>query len=106
MAKETNEAVAFLLALGEACGLALEDHDIGITDAVYLFDAMRKIGPALSDIDKVKEELTHWTDADTAELVLVAEQFDIPQENLEAHVKNALKLAGPLIEFLGACLHK
>ncbi len=100
MAKETDDVVDLLLALGEAAGRSLEDLDIGLSDAIYFFDALRKIGPAIEGASNIPHELENWTDADTAELVELSKHFDIPQDNLEAVVKDAIKLAGPLIEFI------
>ncbi len=106
MAKETDEVVEFLLALGEAGALALEDGHIGLGDALYFFDAFRKLGPALDNIDKVPAELAAWTEVDTAALVNTAADFNIPEANIEAVVKDAIKIAGPLVEFLAKFHHK
>ncbi len=105
MAKETKEVVQFLLAIGEAAGKALEDEDIGLSDAVFLFDSFRKIGPAIDNAAAVPGELAAWTETDTQEMVAAAMGFDIPQDNIEALVKDALQVAGPFIEFIAKLRH-
>lgn len=105
MAKETKEVVQLLMALGEASGKSAADHEISLDDALFFFDAARKVGPAISDISLVPAELAAWGPEDTAELAEVAADFDIPQEKAEAIVKDALKLAGPFIEFLAHFRH-
>lgn len=100
MAKETKEVVEFLLTLGEAVGMSFQDGKISLGDAVYLFDTVQKIGPALSDIGKIPAELAAWQEADSKELIALAADFDIPQDSIEAVVKDAIKIAVPVIEFL------
>lgn len=100
MAKETKDVVEFLFALGEATGKSLEDEDVGLGDAVFLFDAFRKVGAAVDGITKVPGEIATWTHADTLELEKLATEFDIPQDNIEALVEDATKLAAPFIEFI------
>lgn len=99
MAKETKEVVELLLSLGEAAGLALEDLDIGLRDALRIFDALRAAAPAIEGAEKIPAELAAWSTADSAELKAVAVKFDIPQDNIEAVVEAALTVAGPIIEF-------
>lgn len=100
MAKETMEVVELLFAIGEGAAFALEDGEPSMSDAVFFFEALRKIGPAVSDISKVPGEISAWTNADTIDLENAAHNFDIPQDNIEAAVKDAIDLAGPLIKFL------
>ncbi len=105
MSKHTKEAVSFLLALGEAAGLAFEDGEASITDAVYFFDALRRLSDAVEGSSDIPAEISAWTDTDTAELNELALDFDIPQDKIEAIVKNGIKVAGPLIEFLAQFKH-
>lgn len=100
MAKETKEVVEFLLSLGQAGALAAHDGEITLLDAQYFFESVRRIGPALGDISKITDELAAWTDADTEEMKALADEFDIPQDNIEAIVRDAIKIAAPLVEFL------
>lgn len=105
MAKETKEVVQLLLALGEAAGKAAADLDASLDDALFFFDAIRKVGPAITGITQVPDEIAHWGPEDTAELAEVAADFDIPQEKVQAVVKDAFKLAGPFVEFLAHFRH-
>ncbi len=106
MAKDTDEVVQFLLALGQAAAMSLVDGEIALSDALYFFDACRKIGAAVDNAGNIPAELAAWTEADTKELTEVARDFDIPEENIEAVVKDAIKIAGPIIEFLAKFHHK
>lgn len=104
-AKETKEVIEFLLSLGEAAGRALSDNDIGLTDAIYFFDAMRRLDDAVKGYDKIPAELLAWTPEDTAEMVAAAKEFDIPQDRVEERIKDAIKIAGPVIEYIAKFKH-
>ncbi len=100
MAKNTKEAVEFLLGLGQASGSAYADHELSLSDAIYFFDSLKLIIPAFDDASLIPTELAAWQESDTVELADLAAKFDIPQDNIEIVVQDAIKLVGPLIEFL------
>lgn len=100
MSKNTLEVLELVFALGEATGQTLEDSQVTLSDSAYFFDVLGKIMPAVRDITLVDNEIAAWTDADTADAIALAQNFDIPQDDIEQMVKDALKFVAELVGFL------
>ena len=53
--KETKEVLAFVFSLGKATAAALEDGDLSWSDALKFVEPLKKIGPAIDDIDETTQ---------------------------------------------------
>jgi hypothetical protein len=90
--KETKEAVAFGIALGEAVDVSLADGKIGLDDAMNFYNAVLKAGDAFSDIGLVAKELGDLDAAERQELQdFVEAEFDIANDKLEEVIECALE---------------
>lgn len=91
--KETKEAVAFGIALGEAVDVSLaDDGKIGLNDAMNFYNAILKAGDAFADIGLVPKELGDLDAAERQELQdYVEAEFDIANDKLEEAIECALK---------------
>ncbi len=96
----TKEVLTLMLSLGESAGLAAADGELMLADALYFWDCLGKIVPAVRDLDQVPKELAGITDADMLELIELAADFDIPQDDIEAIIEDFIKVAVPFVNFL------
>ena len=70
--QETKDVLAFVLSLGKATASAMEDGDIGWSDAMDFIEPLKKLGPAIENIEDVLVELQDLDDAEFEELVQFA----------------------------------
>jgi len=76
--KETKEVLSFVFSLGKATASAVEDGDIGWSDAMKFIDPLKRLGPAIENIEDVLVELQDLDDEEFAELVQFAkDEFDL-----------------------------
>ena len=94
--KETKEVLAFVFSLGKATAAALEDGDLSWSDALKFVEPLKKIGPAIDDIEDVLVEVQDIDDEEFAELInYVRDEFDLSSitediEEIEMYVEDAL----------------
>lgn len=100
MAKQTQDVVRFLLSMGEAYGISMENGDLTLSDGVNFIESLSLLDDAVEDVELVPHELATWKPSDTAELIELSKEFDIPQEHAEELVKDALKISPLIVEFL------
>ena len=99
--KETKEAVAAFIGIGNALGKALEDGKIGLTDAPHFIAAAMKIPAGISGWKSIPAELGDLDDTERTEILEFAKsEFDIPQDKIEAIVEDALALAQQNYQFI------
>lgn len=99
--EQLKELVSFGVKLGNALGKALEDGQISLGDASAFFDAALAAPAAFDGIEKIPSELSDLDQAEAASLkAFVAEEFDIPEDNVEKVVESALDLAVQIFAFI------
>jgi hypothetical protein len=92
--KETKELVGFGLGLGNAVGTALADGKLELSEASLLLPVLLKTPEAFGGIAQIGQELGELDEQEKAELKsFVESEFNIPQDNIEAAIETALKLA-------------
>ena len=100
-AEELRDWVKFVAAFANGAGEAMEDGKIDYLDAAKLFPAFLKLPAALSGSGEIK-----LAEIAPAEMVALCEEFksefDLPQDELEKKVEQAIdiacKLAGPMAQ--------
>ncbi len=92
------EVLDLLFCLGEASAKSLEDEEITFSDAAYFIDVVTRVAPAIEDVGAIHDEIKSWSEDDTDAVKVMAEKFDIPQENLEEVIEKSIKLAADLVE--------
>lgn len=104
--KETKEVLAFVFSLGKATALALEDGDLSWSDALKFIEPLKKIGPALDDIEDVLIEVQDIDDEEFAELInYVRDEFDLSSfvddiEEIEMYVEDALNAGVEVLKII------
>ena len=94
--KETKEVLAFVFSLGKATASAMEDGDLGWSDAMKFLDPLKKLAPALDNIEDVLVEVADIDPQEFAELVtFVREEFQLDEiipdnDDLEMYIEDAL----------------
>ena len=63
--------LAFVFSLGQATAAAMEDGDISWSDALKFVEPLKKIGPAIDDIEDVLVEVQDINSLTEAMLTLV-----------------------------------
>ena len=98
---ETLDVVRFGVAVGNALGKAYADKKFEVSDLLFLVDSLTKLPPALAGLEKVPEELKDL-DAEEREQLLetIAKEFDIPQDNVESIIEDAIKLGVAIALFI------
>ena len=98
--EELKDIISFGAELGNGLGKSLEDDKITLGDAVNFIPALTAIPSAISGFSDVKKELDDLDEAEKEELLsYFRNKFDIPQEQTEAFVEDALKIAVTIYEF-------
>lgn len=97
---ESTELLQFIVGLAQALGSSMEDGRIDFHDLGNVLDVLQLVGPAFEGVAKVPAELAALDDDGKAELFTVIEELDIPQDQVEMVVKNGLKIALDLVEFI------
>lgn len=92
--KETQELIKFAAELGNAAGLILQDDRFSWEEVIQLVPALIALPAAISGITEVPGELAELDETEkTALAQYLADEFDIPQEELEQAVEDHLKTA-------------
>ena len=101
--KETKEVLAFVFSLGKATASAMEDGDLGWSDAMKFLDPLKKLAPALENIEDVLVELQDLDDEEFAELVQFAkDEFDLGDltDDIEVQVEEALNAGVEIMKII------
>ena len=104
--KETKEVLAFVFSLGKATAAALEDGDLSWSDALKFVEPLKKIGPAIDDIEDVLVEVQDIGDEEFAELInYVRDEFDLSSitediEEIEMYVEDALNAGVEILKVI------
>lgn len=101
--KDTKEVLAFVFSLGRAISAATEDGDLGWSDALKFIEPMKKIGPAMDDIEDVLVELGDLDDTEFEQLVqFVKDEFRVDDvvDDVEAAVEEALNAGVEIIKIV------
>jgi hypothetical protein len=96
--QETKEVLAFVFSLGQATAAALEDGDLGWSDAFKFIEPLKKLAPALDNIEDVLIEVQDIDVEEFAELVAyVNDEFQLEEilnadadADIESYVEDAL----------------
>jgi hypothetical protein len=95
--KNLKELLAFVLSLGASVGKALEDKKIDSSDILHLIHPLTLAGPAFMDLGRLKAELAGAQPEDIKDLGdWAAQEFDIPQEEIEALIDEYLRMVPAL----------
>jgi hypothetical protein len=98
---ELKDVVRLGASLGNAVGKSLEDGKVGVGDIGHFFDPLTKIGPALSGIELVPAEIADLDPTEVDELVvMVVEEFDIPQNDAEEFIEDSIKQVASLYSYV------
>jgi hypothetical protein len=97
--KETTDLVMAVISLANGVGQAVaDDGKIDVTDTVYLIEFMGSLPAAASGAEKIPGEIENMTDEQRTDLIaLVKAKFDIPQDNVEEVLEDALTVAEDLV---------
>ncbi len=101
--KETKEVLSFVFSLGKATASAVEDGDIGWSDAMKFIDPLKRLGPAIENIEDVLVELQDLDDEEFAELVQFAkDEFDLGDltDDIEVQVEEALNAGVEIMKII------
>jgi hypothetical protein len=99
--KETKEALAFVLSLGNALGTTLADGKITLSEAPQFMGALMAAPAAFQGLTEVPAELKDLDDAEKAELMaFVQSEFDIPNDQIEGVIEEGLALALAIYTFV------
>lgn len=105
--KELKEALSFAIALGNAVGKSMEDGKVDFMDVANLWGPLSTAGDAIEGADKILAEIKSLTEADKAKLTAyIKEEFDIPQDKLEATIEGGLEIALGLMTLVGQFIKK
>ena len=91
--RNSKEALQFVVALSKAVTNSLSDGKIDLWDAVKFLSAVQTVGAALKDANLIPQELSSMSAAEKAELNFLIEQIDLPSDQVEQWVEQALKFA-------------
>jgi len=99
--KETKEVLAFILSLGNALGVSMDDGKIDLGDVVNFFDVLKTAPAALTGLDSLVGEISDLDKKEKDELVSFARnKFQIPQKDVEKFLEGALDLAARLFDLV------
>lgn len=92
--KETQELIKFAAELDNAAGLIMQDDRFSWDEIIQLVPALIALPAAISGITEVPGEMGDLDQTEkTALAQYLADEFDIPQEQLEEAVEDHLKTA-------------
>lgn len=98
-----KEVVKGVLVFGNGLGKALEDGKITVGDTQHLIPVLLEIPSVLGSLDAAGEEITDLTPEEIAELAEFAKAtFDIPQDDVEEKIEEALSLAISIYNFVAS----
>jgi len=92
--QETLDVIRFSAAFGNGLGLTLQDGKFDYSELINFVPSLTKLPAAIGGIDNVWDELLDLDEAEMQTLVeTVAAEFDIPQEDTEDFVEEAIDVA-------------
>ena len=103
---ETKEVLAFVFSLGRATASALEDGDLGWSDAMKFIEPLKKLGPALENIEDVLIEVQDIDEEEFAELInFCRDEFKLEElvenhEEIEMMVEDALNAGVEIMKII------
>jgi len=104
--QETKEVLAFVFSLGRATAAALEDGDLGWSDAMKFIEPLKKLAPALDNIEDVLVEVQDIDGEEFVELIeYVKSEFQIEEildteEEIELYVEDALNAGVEMLKIV------
>lgn len=99
--KETKELLDFVIALGNATSISLEDGKFFWSEFTNYIGALIKLPVAIQDIEQVPVEMKDLDDAEAKELLQYAkDKLDIPEEELEVAIEEHLALGLEIYKLL------
>lgn len=100
--KETKELVGFALFTVKAVGTSMSDGKIGFEDAWRMIELLQKAQPAFAGVAEVPAEIADLDSAEVDELKkYILSEFDIPNDQLESVIKDALMIGLALARLYG-----
>ena len=106
--EQTKELLDFIFSLVEAIKKSTADGDFSWTDGLNFIEPLKKIAPAIDDIEDVIPEVMDLDDSEWSELIdFVQEKFDLdldPDDDLdiEARIEEALNAGVELLRLTQA----
>ena len=106
--EQTKELLDFIFSLVEAIKKSTADGDFSWTDGLNFIEPLRKIAPAIDDIEDVIPEVMDLDDSEWSELIdFVQEKFDLDLDqdddlDIEARVEEALNAGVELLRLTQA----
>jgi hypothetical protein len=99
--EQTKDVVKFVVALGVGAAKSYEDKKLSFMDLANFLGAVTAFPAAISGISEVPAELADMDATERQELVdYIKEEFDIPQDALEARVEEALGICSSIYDFV------
>ena len=106
--EQTKELLDFIFSLVEAIKKSTADGDFSWTDGLNFIEPLKKIAPAIDDIEDVIPEVMDLDDSEWSELIdFVQEKFDLDLDqdddlDIEARVEEALNAGVELLRLTQA----
>lgn len=105
--KEFKELVVFVAVLGNGIGEALDNGKLEISDILKLLPALRLSKDAIDGLNEIPAELMEADEEMIANLrQQFIDDFDIPQDEVEATVERAWNAAFYLLDLVRSFLGK
>jgi hypothetical protein len=101
--QETKDVLAFVFSFGKATASAMEDGDIGWSDALKFIEPLQKLGPAIDNIEDILVELQDLDDEEFAELVQFAkDEFGLEDlaDDTEVMVEEAINAGVEIVKII------
>ena len=101
--EQTKELLDFIFSLVEAIKKSTADGDFSWTDGLNFIEPLKKIAPAIDDIEDVIPEVMDLDDSEWSELIdFVQEKFDLGTDldddfDIEARIEEALNAGVELL---------
>ncbi len=91
--KETQEALAFAVAIGNATGISLQDGKFDTMDIVNYVGALTKFPAAVEGANQIPVELKDLDEAESQALIAqIKDQLDLPQDEIEEAIEDHLEV--------------
>lgn len=106
--EQTKELLDFIFSLVEAIKKSTADGDFSWTDGLNFIEPLKKIAPAIDDIEDVIPEVMDLDDSEWSELIdFVQEKFDLDLDqdddlDIEARIEEALNAGVELLRLTQA----
>jgi hypothetical protein len=92
-----------VFSFGKATASAMEDGDIGWSDALKFIEPLQKLGPAIDNIEDILVELQDLDDEEFAELVQFAkDEFGLEDlaDDTEVMVEEAINAGVEIVKII------